>query len=385
MDGEGGPAYLLRLSRSESTASVVSYKSRAGKGFLVNGREQLGQVLEDTHRFQPTSHPFQLARNQASAAGKHFLGGKLSTEQRLLALTTTQAKASAGLDLLHNTQLYRTAAFTCERVFRSILFNDDSAIDSWKVAEAVDAIERQRAAPNRIKSHVAGEGVLVDNNTAYGVLAHLAQEIQSRQGTVPSPAMTHAIVETLLNAVAPAASSLYWTLSLLGNDLEVQAKLRAEVEQSLNATSAEDRLPRYALRQDTYMSQCIRESLRLYPPAWIIGRRCVADVTLKSVHIPGGSHVLVSPFVVHRVHECWDHPDQFRPERFTGRMPHRHSYFPFGSGPKRCPASAATIPVLATIVALAVARGPFSVCELSRPVGLLTLRPAVDASITYHL
>ena len=88
-----------------------------------------------------------------------------------------------------------------------------------------------------------------------------------------------------------------------------------------------------------YTEWVFQEALRLYPPAWIITRKALADDTVCGYHVPAGALVVCSPYVTHRLVEVWDEPDVFRPERFSleasaGR--HRFAYYPFGGGPRLC-------------------------------------------------
>jgi cytochrome P450 len=81
------------------------------------------------------------------------------------------------------------------------------------------------------------------------------------------------------------------------------------------------------------------ESMRLYPPAWAMGRRSTAAVELGPYRIPPGAHFFMSQYVVQRSAEYWEDPLAFRPERHTaeakaGRQ--RFVYFPFGGGGRQC-------------------------------------------------
>ncbi len=131
------------------------------------------------------------------------------------------------------------------------------------------------------------------------------------------------------------ANALAWTWRLLGLHPEVEAKLVEEIERSLGdrPPTAED-LPGLP-----YASHIITEAMRLYPPAWIIGRQAVEDVALGGVVFPAGAGVIMSQWVMHRDRRYYDDPEQFKPERWAGglmrRMPH-FAYFPFGGGPRMC-------------------------------------------------
>jgi enediyne biosynthesis protein E7 len=81
------------------------------------------------------------------------------------------------------------------------------------------------------------------------------------------------------------------------------------------------------------------ETLRLYPSAWLLGRRALADDHVGGIAIPAGAAVTISPFLLHRHPQFWDDPETFRPQRFlTGgaRPTHRYAYIPFGAGHRYC-------------------------------------------------
>jgi cytochrome P450 len=81
--------------------------------------------------------------------------------------------------------------------------------------------------------------------------------------------------------------------------------------------------------------RAFQEAIRLYPPVWLLERRCVTEDQLGGYTIPAEAQVLVSPWVVHRSPRWWEDPDAFRPERFL-TPPRAHTYLPFGLGPHAC-------------------------------------------------
>jgi cytochrome P450 len=79
------------------------------------------------------------------------------------------------------------------------------------------------------------------------------------------------------------------------------------------------------------------ESLRLYPPAWVITRQELADHPIGGTCIPRGAIVFVSPYLLHRDARFFAEPLAFRPERWAGpAVRPRLAYFPFGAGPRSC-------------------------------------------------
>jgi SAM-dependent methyltransferase len=86
-----------------------------------------------------------------------------------------------------------------------------------------------------------------------------------------------------------------------------------------------------------YTTAVLQEAMRIYPPAWGIGRRTPTGDVLGGHPIPVGSDVLVSPWVTHRHPEFWPEPARFDPERFMGDGErHRYAWLPFGGGPRAC-------------------------------------------------
>jgi len=110
------------------------------------------------------------------------------------------------------------------------------------------------------------------------------------------------------------ASALTWAWYLLGSNPEESQRLQQNPE-------------RAALVFD--------ETLRLYPPAWVITRRTLESINVEGFEIPGNSLVIVSPWIVHRNEQAWPNSEQFNPDRFVGSTP-MLGYLPFGSGPRLC-------------------------------------------------
>ena len=93
------------------------------------------------------------------------------------------------------------------------------------------------------------------------------------------------------------------------------------------------------LEQIPWCRAVVDECLRLYPPAWVITRRALADAVLGGYHIVTGSTLIMSPYLLHRNAEHWPDPDQFLPDRFLdANVDQRRSssYLPFGAGPRQC-------------------------------------------------
>jgi cytochrome P450 len=131
------------------------------------------------------------------------------------------------------------------------------------------------------------------------------------------------------------AISLSWTLFLLARNPEVDAALAGEIREVLGGRmpGAAD-LPRMKLAEAV-----VREALRLYPPAYAVGREAVADCTIGGYRVPAKSTIYFSPWSLHRDARWFDDPEDFRPSRWmdgsTARVP-KYAYIPFGGGPRIC-------------------------------------------------
>jgi cytochrome P450 len=130
------------------------------------------------------------------------------------------------------------------------------------------------------------------------------------------------------------ASSLNWFWYLLTQSPEVAVRLHAEVDAAGDAPPEYDALPSFP-----YTRLALDETLRLYPPGWLLTRRSIAPSMLAGFALPAGTDVLVSPYMVQRHPSYWPEPDRFDPDRFlpeAGASRNRFVYLPFGLGPRAC-------------------------------------------------
>jgi cytochrome P450 len=128
---------------------------------------------------------------------------------------------------------------------------------------------------------------------------------------------------------------LSWSIYLLSQD----ERARARIEQEVDDVLGDGPLEAHHLDRLVYTRAVIDEAIRLYPPAPFLGRAAIHDEWIGDLHIPAGSMVAISTYVLHRHRTLWDQPDMFRPERFLpeerGRID-RFAYLPFGAGPRVC-------------------------------------------------
>jgi cytochrome P450 len=160
-----------------------------------------------------------------------------------------------------------------------------------------------------------------------------AQDTEGDGGGMSDTQVRDEAVTIFLAGHETTANALTWTWYLLSQNPEVEARLHAEVDVLQGALGFED-LPK--LR---YAEMVLSESMRLYPPAWIIGRRSLSDYEIGGYTVPKGSIVVASPWVTHRDPRFFSDPERFDPERWRPEAKEtrpRFSYFPFGGGPRVC-------------------------------------------------
>jgi cytochrome P450 len=252
---------------------------------------------------------------------------------------------------------HQLSGLTLAIVARAIFGSDVAGINA-RFGEAVDVLNRFMGHHDPLADSDAGRDARAAFSRAVGFLNGLVSLlVQTRrmEGTegrddllsrlieeMPGPSdpaakrdLRDQIVTMLMAGHETTAKALTWTLVLLDRHPEIAAGLDAELDAVLGdrlATSADlDALP--------LCRRAIQESMRLYPPVWLLSRRAVADDRLGEFDVPAGTLVCVSPYILHRDERFWEHPEEFDPDRFSeARSEGRpdYAYIPFSGGPRHC-------------------------------------------------
>jgi cytochrome P450 len=143
------------------------------------------------------------------------------------------------------------------------------------------------------------------------------------------------VLTLFLAGYETVANLLAWTWFLLGQNPLAEQRLHEELESVIagRAPTLED-MPRLE-----YTAMVLAESMRLYPPAWAMGREVLEDVSIGPYRMPKGAMVFFSQYIVQRDPRWFPHPERFTPERFTAEAKAarpRFAYFPFGGGGRQC-------------------------------------------------
>jgi cytochrome P450 len=171
-------------------------------------------------------------------------------------------------------------------------------------------------------------------NDVLGALL-LAEDDDGGGGAMTDKQIRDEALTLFLAGHETSAVALAWTLYLLARHPEVEAELEAELRQVLNG-----RLPAVQDVPDLqYTRMVLAESMRLYPPVYMIGRQALEDFPVDEFVIPAGSSLIMSQYIMHRDPRFFPHPDRFDPQRWTAEevaARPKFSYFPFGGGVRLC-------------------------------------------------
>src|SRR5579863_3008417 len=143
------------------------------------------------------------------------------------------------------------------------------------------------------------------------------------------------VITIFLAGYETVANALSWTWYLLSQNPECERRFHAEIDREL-----QERLPSFDdVPRLRYVEMVLAESMRLYPPAWAMGRYARSDFQLGEFFLPAKTTVLMSQFITHRDARFFPDPLRFDPERFTPEAKSRRTkltYFPFGAGVRQC-------------------------------------------------
>lgn len=249
-----------------------------------------------------------------------------------------------------------------------------------RVAQGMQAliasfIEQRRSAPEKPSGKRPEEK---------GDLLSMLLEARDEEGRpMPDQQLQDEVMTLLVAGHETTANALSWTLYLLAQHPEVEAKLLTELKTVLEGKSPT--VENYP--QLSFTAQVIKESLRLYPPAWAIGRTVVKPCEISGYQLKPGNFVFLSPWIVQSDPRFFEQPKTFMPERwstaFEKQLPD-FAYFPFGGGPRSCIGQAFAMMELVLVLATIMQQFQFElVPEPSVELwGAFTLRPRHGIKMT---
>lgn len=195
---------------------------------------------------------------------------------------------------------------------------------------------RYRRARHRLEGFIYG---IIDERRKSGrdtgdllsMLLHASNEAGNRMN---DKQLRDELMTVIMAGHETTAIALSWTWRLLALHPEAEKKLHSELERLGGIAPTVDDLPRLP-----YTDAVLKESMRLYPPGWAIGREVIEDCEIGGYHVPAETQIFISQYVVHRDPRFFEKPNSFDPDRWTNGLEKRipkYAYFPFGGGPRLC-------------------------------------------------
>ncbi|WP_395293537.1 cytochrome P450 [Kitasatospora hibisci] len=207
--------------------------------------------------------------------------------------------------------------------------------DLYRVCDRIIAERAARAARTGVGAGSGPEAGSTGEDASDDLLGLLARA-RGEDGERLDPAeLRDQVLIFLLAGHETTATSLAFALHLLAEHPEQRRSAREEAEKVLSG-----REPTAAdLEAMPCVTRVVKEAMRLYPAAPLIGRRAVAETVIGGLVIPAGAQVVLAPWVTHRHPGHWEEPERFDPDRFLPereRGRHRYAWYPFGGGPRAC-------------------------------------------------
>lgn len=379
----------LNLARRQRPLSPFMDHGRTV--FVTDTPEMFATVLEErADIYVRPGHPyrdllplyedagsFALGLNVAPGAGREAGASirRIIAEETADTARALAERCGGGADV---TLLGAAREATLRAIVR-ILFGVDASPWAQEFVRSAGLVEAWQVMVRRPHGHPA----LADALAAMEVRYRAADRILAAS-TVPLPPPSGpfhprlTVIETLMNAYNGLATALAWTLLELARRPEVLAAVQAEADAAGEGTGRSGpSLP--------FTIQVVKETLRLHPVAWAVGRRAVREDRLAGHDIAPGAAVACCIYALHRNPALWAEPDAFRPERFApgSAARHRLAYLPFGAGDLACPAGH-LVPMMLVSLLAALLRDHRVEVHAPERVGsrtLVSLHPHPDPAV----
>ena len=190
--------------------------------------------------------------------------------------------------------------------------------------------ELERVVGEIITERRGTEGSEDDEDPPMDMLSILLRA--QKRGEQSAEQLRDEVVTMLLAGHDTTALTLTYAWHLLSENPDVERAVHEEIDAVVDGSVTWENVREFDL-----LERVIKESMRLYPPVYVMFRQPTTDVSLGGYDLPEGCVVMLSQYAVHRSPEWWDDPETFDPDRWldTGDQP-RFAYFPFGGGPRHC-------------------------------------------------
>ncbi|MFJ9724296.1 cytochrome P450 [Streptomyces sp. NPDC101209] len=342
------PDLVRRVLVDDRTFDKGGFLFDRSREFLGNG---LGTCLHKDHRrqrrmIQPAFHRTRLpgyAREMSAQAHavtdawRHGQTIDVLAETTSISLRTTAATIFSAAPAALRESLAADLATLEEGVFRRMLLPPHvDAVPTPGKRRYDRAHARSRQTIHRIIADYRADGV--DHGDLMSMLL-AAQDDLARPGTegarLSDEEVRDQVMSFLFASTDTIGKALAWALHLLGRHPHITERLHAEVDAVLAGGVARfEDLPRLETTRNV-----VTETMRLYPPGWLLTRTTTVDAELGGRRLPAGTDVAFSPYQIHHRGDLFTEPERFDPDRWTpdraAAVP-REAFLPFGGGARKC-------------------------------------------------
>jgi hypothetical protein len=385
--------FYLNLSRTNE--DVVSYLVDGRTAFLINQPEHAEYVLvKNQSNYKNPYHQYAELTGQYTPTGAFLLNldRSFGNQVEIFEGIVSELAKAATVTVWQWQQCSKVAPVQIDTetkkmmfaVYVKILFNVDAKNWSEAFVSATNFIEEYCANQSHLTQYFSATELLPIKQSyqeAIEVQNAIAGRIARCAGLVApdsevSKQLKTTIVRTLLNSYNGMATALCWIIYQLVQCQEVLEQVYSEVDRVIG-----DRQPTVKdIPKLSYMRLVVMEVLRLYPPAWMLGRQAINPDKIADNLIPPGAIISISPYTMHRKAQLWERPKDFIPERFApenSQARPNFAYFPFGGGTRKCPAGQLVFSQIQIILAAMLRLCSFESAsnEVLKPRGLVSLRP----------
>jgi len=362
---DGPLEFMNKLSREHGDLSRFRVGSK--EALVVTGPELIEQVLV-THRKHTVKDPVTAGLSEVLGQGLLTAEGeRWKQNRRLIApsfqprhlaqlgetmLTTTRGQASgwdSGVHAVHEDMMELTLDIAVRTLFgteleggervgqlvEELMIGFDKKTHSWRrlIPDWVPTPNRRMAQRNQRELHAILQTLVEKKRAAPDpeagdLLSRLLAARDDEGRGMDDEQLRDEMLTLFLAGHETTALALSYALMFLAEHPEAQERARAEVPEALGAQHA---------RSLRFIDAVFNEAMRLYPPAWVVGRAASQDFVLGDVQVPAGTVLLLPQWVVHRDARWFPEPEAFRPERWLDEPDHpKFAFFPFGGGQRVC-------------------------------------------------
>ncbi|MFZ0222643.1 MAG: cytochrome P450 [Candidatus Nitrosopolaris sp.] len=348
------PEYIEGILIRDHKNFIKSRGLQVSKRLLGEGLVTSEGEYHDRQRrlIQPTFHPNRI-KGYGDIMTSHAVrmqerwkdGSTLDIHKEMMHVTSEIiSKAVLGSDIKAEEDEVGVALQTCMEYFNRLQMPFGELIEKIPILHINKGYQSAKKkldsiVYSMIKEHRDNEtkGVYHKEDLLYTLLQ--AQDTEAGIGRMTDLQLKDEVMTIFLAGHETTSNAFTWTFYLLSQHPTADDRLYAELCSVLGDKDAK-RIPTVEdIPKLEYTEKVLRESMRLYPPAWTLGRKAINDYKVDKYVIPAGSIILMSQYIMHHDSRYFSDPDTFYPDRWTKEarlhLP-RFSYFPFGGGIRGC-------------------------------------------------